>query len=248
MRSHSNRGFTLIELMIVVAIIAIIASIAIPSLLSARSNANEKAVIATLRSIVTAQELARTNVMVDTNNNGLGEAAGIGELTGTEVIRGTATYLRPPPPAEARFIVVEAPDRGVPRAANEPASAAAVSVSEPTMDAPPAGPARVASPGRTGRAPKSATSGALSRALARHERALGACFDRHAAQLEGTPEIAIRFEAAPSGAVRSAALVPGSLEGTALGSCLLEVARGVAFGKLDQTTRFTIPIHASNNR
>lgn len=174
---------------------------------------------------------------------GLGMSAVLGI-----VMAGALFYLRPPPPAEARFIVVEAPDRGVPRATSEPAAAAAVSVSEPRMDAPPAGPGRVASPGRTGRAPKSGTSGALSRALARHERALGACFDRHAAQLEGTPEIAIRFEAAPSGAVRSAALVPGSLDGTALGSCLLEVARGVAFGKLEETTRFTIPIHASNNR
>ncbi len=53
MRSES--AFTLIELMIVIAIIAIIAAIAIPNILSARQTANERAAMATLRSIGTAQ-------------------------------------------------------------------------------------------------------------------------------------------------------------------------------------------------
>ena len=53
MKKH--RGFSLLELLIVVAIILIIATIAIPSLLRSRQAANESAAVANLRTINTAQ-------------------------------------------------------------------------------------------------------------------------------------------------------------------------------------------------
>src|ERR1700677_539309 len=56
----NQKGFSLIELLIVVPIILIIAAIAIPNLLRARMAANESAAVGTLRSMNTANATSET--------------------------------------------------------------------------------------------------------------------------------------------------------------------------------------------
>ena len=90
-----NKGFTLIELMIVVAIIAIIAAIAIPQLLRSRISSNEVTAIGTLTTLRTVQAQFQQVLCVDQNQNGVGEYGLLEELTGMVNCRGRSTSRTP---------------------------------------------------------------------------------------------------------------------------------------------------------
>ncbi|MGB7848339.1 MAG: prepilin-type N-terminal cleavage/methylation domain-containing protein [Candidatus Acidiferrum sp.] len=72
-----QKGFSLIELLIVVAIILIIAAIAIPNLMRSRMAANESSAVGSIRTINTAQ------VTYAANYPDTGYAVGLANLGGT---------------------------------------------------------------------------------------------------------------------------------------------------------------------
>jgi type II secretion system protein G len=80
----SERGFTLIELMIVVAIIAILAGILIPNFVNARAQAMTAACESNLRAIATAAELYYADQQVYPNS---------GDVSAALFTANGATYL-----------------------------------------------------------------------------------------------------------------------------------------------------------
>ena len=60
MKRTVERGFTLVEIMIVVAIIALLAAIAIPNVLRGRATANETAAIGNVRALISSLEMYRS--------------------------------------------------------------------------------------------------------------------------------------------------------------------------------------------
>ncbi len=90
LRAKRTSGFTIIELLIVVAVITIIAIMAIPKYQSSKLSANELSAIVTLKAIQQAQSQVQSSGSIDTDGDGAPEFAYLAELTGAMPARVSA--------------------------------------------------------------------------------------------------------------------------------------------------------------
>src|SRR5262245_40702603 len=84
-------GFTLIELMIVIAIISVIAPIAIPNIMAARKHGNEASAIGSLKTISTAQTMFNQKDSDQDGNLDYGTLSELNNTLLTDTVLGSGT-------------------------------------------------------------------------------------------------------------------------------------------------------------
>lgn len=89
--NNSRRGFTLLELLIVIALLAIVIAIAIPNLMAARKSANEASAVGGLKTISTAEGLFRDGDKEDDGNVDYGMLSELSNMDLIDVVLGSGT-------------------------------------------------------------------------------------------------------------------------------------------------------------
>jgi hypothetical protein len=164
------------------------------------------------------------------------------------VALGAAAYpllrkdAEPPPP---RFLLIEKQADG--DAEPKPARSAAAAPVAPASGSPvtsiSALPVAAAKAAHVADGPSASSSGStLTAAFQKQRGRVEACF--HQNPSEATPQLTLHFQVEGSGTVRSAELSPSGVAASALGSCILGVARATHFPSGDAPVSFTIPITA----
>lgn len=164
---------------------------------------------------------------------------------------GGAMWLRNSKASTPKLLVIEkekryenatpTPQRPTTRK-TEPAPAAPTTSDNPANTTPSRAPK---APSSTPKSPQQPSRSArLSAAFQHRQGRVAACFRNHASDVQGQPQISIRFSVGTAGTVESAELRPASLGGSALGSCLLATARSTNFGPQPEPVVFSIPITA----
>ncbi len=156
----------------------------------------------------------------------------------------------PREPTATRFLLVEKQPTASLSAAAPTASSAgsqAASLRAPSSaDAKPSAPLATSSSKSSG-LPAGSGSGAgigLSATFQRQQGRVTTCFRGTTGDLSGQPQLTIHFKIDGSGNVQSAELSPASISSSALGGCILGVARSTHFPASGAAVNFAIPITA----
>jgi hypothetical protein len=153
-----------------------------------------------------------------------------------------------------RFVVVEKPGPEGPAtvtgaSATAPAAESAAHEEPASPPSPPGSSSATAPRGPAAERPGAPTSTgpdakALSRAFQKQQGRIESCFVSHVKEVDGRPEVSVKFRVDASGHVTTAELAPSALNATPLGGCIIGVARSTDFGRQPEPFSFTIPITA----